>query len=305
MEPINFDQQLKQYIQNSFSELGQKNYQVNDIHTALSDLFTYQEKFISRHPRKVFASQEILDQLKNNVLEYSKLIVFARIACLFANGGDVKPYQSKGLTFLKKKNGTPHTDDLLCDWGIHHLHPTEIGQKRGDLLLFVYLSFSEVFFLGFFTHTDFNNEQLLRIIKNNWPKILREMKGVKNCYLTDRSPIEVITPEIRKKLRSANFITFFVSIDGKYHDPLGWGKTSSGHSLDAIRRGDNLLQFINANARVINNNVEAIKQSLKEQHKLNTIDFDVIFSQNGAAGIIDKTSKKILVPWGHVLKNPE
>ena len=101
----------------------------------------------------------------------------------FINGVSNLPYQSKGAS-------TERLDLLLNQWGVYHLHLSENIESDGFCsrtgpVLFCCFDHETVYFLDILEHgsrhaTVWVNEDILRVVKNNWPKHLNryEMKGV-------------------------------------------------------------------------------------------------------------------------------
>ena len=77
-----------------------------------------------------------------------------------------------------KNGGNPYNDDLLNDWGIHHLHLGTEYNKRGKIkrsknLLFCIINSKSVYFINIQEHkANWANKELLEIVYDNWSELL-------------------------------------------------------------------------------------------------------------------------------------
>lgn len=81
-----------------------------------------------------------------------------------------------------------------------------------------------VYFIGVFTHDDFDNPDLISILQQNWPELLRpyQLNGVQGS---------VLSHDQIKNLRDKHCNYAIAMSDGVTYGPLGGGVMSSGHNL--------------------------------------------------------------------------
>ena len=102
----------------------------------------------------------------------SGLIDFVRKA---KAGEDLKPHLSKNSERLGKP------DFMFYDWGVFHFHlgidPGEnnlkfVGRTNELLFAIVEPGKPEMYLIDIYDHKSFADQNVLRVIENNWPKIL-------------------------------------------------------------------------------------------------------------------------------------
>lgn len=210
--------------------------------------FNWTKKQIARKERTVMKSKEFHcpTNLKSNLNE---------IEMLLKTGGDLSGHLSKNSVDLLRH------DDLLYDWGIHHLHFKSFklnGESKGRTkeLLYIYVTDDSAYLIDVKSHNDFCNEELLEIIDANWPHITEAAytNGSDYEYSTKISSLD------RKRLRKAKINIPTVLKNGKalLSMMIGGGIASSGDSSDAAHQvlniqrnfdeiGDYLHKVINDN----------------------------------------------------------
>ena len=148
-------------------------------------------------------------------------------------------------------------DDLLNDWGIHHLH---LGTKphprnpafveRTGPLLFVKVLKDRVLFLTVMPHQEFANRVLVEILHANWPDTIARyrLQGVIDVF--------AVPSEELKTLRKGHVSTVLKLKDGTIYAPPGGGIATSGLSVDVVQTCDyyvrlmkQLQQHVIANAQ--------------------------------------------------------
>lgn len=150
-------------------------------------------------------------------------------------------HQSKGAA-------TDRLDLLLNQWGIYHLHLSDHIEPNGFCsrtgpVLFCFFDQHSVYFLDILEHgtahrTVWVNEDILRIIKTNWPRILDQYKlnGVSGDSRN-------LTPEekllLRKKHGNSN-----LEIDGDCYVSPGFGLLGSGTSLRYAMKSNKIIEHM-------------------------------------------------------------
>jgi hypothetical protein len=112
-------------------------------------------------------------------------------------------------------------DRMLADYGIHHLHLSNVVEADGFVtggreLLFAVFGRDDAYLLGIYTHDDWSHEELVPIIVRNWP-------GVGPFYKLNyaQGPTHVPTKDERKLYRKLGVSSGFVEVDGEWYGVLG------------------------------------------------------------------------------------
>lgn len=151
-----------------------------------------------------------------------------------ATGGDLNPHLSKTIG----KN--PDYDDLLLnDWGIHHLHlGTTIGRDgfcaRTGPLLFARITDTDFYALNVLSHGAWTEVQLLECLNRNWPTSLNAFRLKAVTGVAQLPP----TAKELQELRESGVTVLRQLTDGSVLMPPGWGFSTSGKSLEAVRNHD-------------------------------------------------------------------
>jgi len=148
-------------------------------------------------------------------------------------GHDLTPRLSRGL---KKRDAR---DELLWDWGIHHLHLGAQLQNDGftvrtDDLLFVMVRANAAYLIDVRPHGAWADEELVEIVHMNWPQ---EISRFRLRIILDGN----VTPEQRQLLRRRGLNSAFRTKDGTTYGMMGGGITSSRESAGAVIDSDRLL----------------------------------------------------------------
>lgn len=209
-----------------------------DLRTLLWGYININEKLIDAKKRTVKISRELRDKdLGENYNRSLKLIKNK-----FKNGKNVNPYLSK---FAKKPT---KRDLLLYDWGIHHLHlNSKINSngyvERSDYLLFFMLDEDNVYFIDVSKHklpdrTEFSQQNLLLIVKRNWPYLIEKYK-LNSEFTIEKSYTDKEISEIRKK--GAMVLT---EIDGDYYGLIGGGITTARTNIQHTIKCDAVFEIL-------------------------------------------------------------
>lgn len=150
-------------------------------------------------------------------------------------------------------------DDLLNDWGIHHLHlgsnfehnPKFI--KRTSELLFVRFSDAKAYFIGVYDHKSWTKQELIEIIHRNWPESIEKFR-IKGINGISRIPTEQDIYALRK-----GHVNYVIKIEpDNFYIPIGDGVMLSGVSSRAAkwslryeRRVDEFETYLQKNIRNI------------------------------------------------------
>lgn len=207
-----------------------------------------QRQHLPRYPRFIAKVKEFLCPPQYNATLY-------QIEHNIKSGGNLNPY----LSHRNANRG--NRDALLFHWNIRHLHlsakprrlpsklprtaiaPRQFVQGTKDLL-YCWIDTQAVYFIGVFTHDDFDNPDLIAILHENWPELLRPYRlyGVQG---------PVLSLDQVKNLRDKHCNSAIAMSDGVTYGFLGGGVTGSGHNIRDRYYTDYLHHWATATQRVI------------------------------------------------------
>lgn len=167
--------------------------------------FNWRNRFVSARPRTVHLSKEIIAKDRP---EATKLAQKIEVGC------DLNPHLStrveEVIDLRRGKPGRlglrPDLDLLLNDWGIYHLHLSDVDRgdgfvvRTGDLL-FAAFRRNDAYLLDILGHGGWTNESLVNIAVSNWPDS-GLFQHVPNMTL--QFPV---TEGLRKNLRDSGIFT--------------------------------------------------------------------------------------------------
>lgn len=149
-----------------------------------------------------------------------------------ARGGqDLNPHLSRSIGFDASFN-----DQLLNDWGIHHLHLGSALEADGFVvrtneLLFAIVHFKDLYCIGVGAHGGWAQRRLLDVCDTRWPHLLA------GCRVPLAGPPSSVWSEKKhKKARAKNVQVVSTLSTGEAIFAPGGGYASSGLSLDVSRR---------------------------------------------------------------------
>lgn len=197
-------------------------------------------RFVDPKPRPLVYSNEFpkhpADEVKRALWNFEQVSLA---------GGDLNPFQGKGLTMHHDTSGTKRqnrTDHLWADWNIHHFHltpssvdPAQYYSERSGCLLFAVVFDNAIACIDVKDHGAMENRSLIEVFVRNWPDVAERfrLKGL----LPSSSQF---SEEDLKKLRVAG-ITSFVVVDGAVYAPGGITSASTSErvtmALNQVNRG--------------------------------------------------------------------
>lgn len=155
------------------------------------------------------------------------------------NGESLRPFHHKPLA------DSGFNDALLNDWGIHHLHlgsplPVQLPWTiRSKELLFVHAtSEGELLLVDVRDHGSFVDNELLGIIRSNWPRAISDDEAVGATVDEGDAP----PPEMRKALRKLGFTLLTRLADGTVYTPPGGGYMFNGLSSRVRMQADRTME---------------------------------------------------------------
>lgn len=255
------------------SELVSEGYDITNLTDEKISIsyFSLEKRRITQQPRQVLKSVgfscPIYFQKNLNIIEEK-----------IKKGDDIKPYLSRKLKNLDEK------DNLLFDWGIHHLHLGNIVEndgfiKRTQPLLYVRFDNHNAYFIGIFNHGDWTKQAMIKTIHDNWPESIEQYRIKEAISLG----YKVKDSEI-KYLREAKF-NYLIEIEsGVVYMGLGWGITGSGDSAEALGNHLDRLRGLSELERKIKENTSEILISVFH-------DLSFIKNQNLEFELVRKSGK--------------
>lgn len=229
---------------------------LDEAHWACRHWFAVQKRKIPAAPREVVWSREL--RARRVPIHVSRAL--QDLEQKVQAGADLTPHLSKRWRELD------HSDHLLNDWALHHLHLWPGG--KGRELLFVALADTTMAFVDLRDHKAFEDPELLAVMQRNWPDALAQYRqaGVGRLYT-----IPTKTDLARARHVGMNMMPV---INGVVYGQMGWGQVTSGFPLDALMRADNLftmagrwMRWLEAEAEAIVRDINAARgTALRELH---------------------------------------
>lgn len=233
MAKINFLADYQEIITQELCSLGHPPKYEEDLDTILTRYLN----FSLRIPPTIVWNVKQSKELANKIIPQEITLGLQEFIKKAESGQTLKPH-------LSKKSDKPDYKDLMFyDWGIFHFHlginPDQKSQgfveRTGDLLFAIADSHTaRMYLIDIHPHTvGFTNQDLLRILEENWPELIEPyaLKGVNGLtYHASDSDI--------RSLRKNGINTILQTPGGRFLIPMGGGITGAGTSLN-IRREAN------------------------------------------------------------------
>lgn len=195
-------------------------------------------------PRSVHISRELGKELKAGEAPDALGPLIQKIK----DGDTLKPFLSRNVDVaVDRSEGTPHhrrkdLDLLLAEWGVHHLHLSEVIESDGFAertrdLLFVVFRPDDAYLIGIFPHGSWTKRSMAERAVRNWPEaelFLHSKYAIGLTHEWDESESAA--------LRKAG-LTQSMMIDGRVYSPQG--QTLGGTSSMISRRVMNLMWELN------------------------------------------------------------
>jgi hypothetical protein len=223
---INFlDADLKEIITQELCSLGHPPQDEEDLDTVLKRYLNLS----LRIPPTIVWTVRQSKELANKILPQEITLGLQQLIGKAESGQDLKPHLS---TLIDKPD---YKDLMFYDWGIFHFHlgtnphPKLQGfvERTDDVLFAIAHSHTaRMYLIDIHPHTGgFTNQDLLRILEENWPEIL-EPYALKRCVgLPDNDSGSNIDT-----LRGAGIDPILKTPGGRVLSQMGGGITSAGNS---------------------------------------------------------------------------
>jgi hypothetical protein len=227
MAQINFLADFKEKITQELCSLGHPPKDEEDLDTVLTRYLN----FLVRIPPTIVWTVKQSKELANKILPQEITLGLQQLIEKAESGQDLTPH-------LSTQSDNPDYKDLMFyDWGIFHFHlgtnphPRRQGfvERTDDLLFAIADSHrARMYLIDIHPHRGgFTNQDLLRILEENWPEILKPYTLNDVDELTDNASDSDID-----SLRKASMNTFLQTPGGRFLMPMGGGITIDGASLN-------------------------------------------------------------------------
>lgn len=209
------------------------------------DYQRYKYRILSSRPREVIEAKDldVPDQYSD---------AYAEIVKDISEGNPLKKYQSRKLKRIS------YNDDMLSHWRIQHFHLGKDIEKDGFVkrtgdLLFIFFVNQKAYVLGFFSHGDWCDLDIIETIHQNWPDELMHYRGQKEG--------RVLTAEEYKILRQKNINTTIVVKDGTAYFGPGMGVMAGGAPAEAVANAHRVKMNFENDFKTISLSFDQIKNS--------------------------------------------
>jgi hypothetical protein len=223
--------------------------EIPNLSNPISRWLDFRFRYVDPMPRPVVYS----DRLPKSDLPRATRDALKKFVALAKSGGDLNPYQGRGLILRNDssgKNSAARTDLLWADWGILHFHlsnepipPERYFSKSADYLAFCVIAANVLAIIDVLPHgykEDFSNPVLIKTIARCWPDYIKkfEIKSI----TADRNER---TQEEFQRLRSSG-INAPLTINGMAYFSPGGGITSACTPLQIEMAHIHLQNYLNA-----------------------------------------------------------
>lgn len=227
MAKINFIADLKEKITQELCSLGHDPKEEEDLDTVLTRYLNFRVRIPPTIEWTVNQSKE----LANKILPQEITLGLQQLIDKAESGQDLKPHLS---TLIDKPD---YKDLMFYDWGIFHFHlgtdshPKRQGfVARTDDLLFAIADSptARMYLIDIHPHHGgFTNQDLLRILEENWPEIIEPyaLQGV------DESTYNASDSDIQRD-REAGINPILQTPGGRFLRAMGGGITTAGTSFN-------------------------------------------------------------------------
>lgn len=162
--------------------------------------------------QRVHYSKELLESEDYKIFKNE----IHNIENIFNNSLDITPYLSKKA---KNRFGNSKKDTLLTAWNINHIHlkPLTGVPNTNNEMIACLITYNDVYFISIIRHGDWGKLDMLKIIRDNWPKCMPLLKynGEYQMVLNDGTNIEQKEKELLE-LRE-NGCSTMIELDGEIY----------------------------------------------------------------------------------------
>lgn len=205
----------------------------------------FRYRYVDPQPRQVVFSKKFP---KRN-LPTSTKTALENVVRLIKKGGDINPYQGRGLTLRNDISGERNetrTDLLWADWGIHHFHlsnkpipSSQYYSRPADFLAFCLVGGNLVAFIDVLPHPDkegFANPELIHTVASNWPDYMKQFRvnGIASNHKYTQAEIHTLR---------TNGVAPCLNINGVVYMCLGMGISSASTPMKITVACDHVREY--------------------------------------------------------------
>lgn len=261
MATLNFASDLQELIEQDLSNLGHASQPGEDFDTVLIRYLNLSCRLLPVVSWTVKQSTDVANKsLPKEIRDGLKQLIKKA-----ESGEDLKPYLSTQI------NDPDYADLMFYDWGIFHFHlgttphPKHKGfiNRTGELLFVITeQSTATMYLIDIHPHKGgFTNQDLLRIIEENWSEILEPftVQGVSGLtYYASDDDIG--------SFREAQINTMVQTPGGRVLVPMGGGITLAGTSAQNRIEADRIRMEIQQLENQIIQNQEPLENHFKSKY---------------------------------------
>ena len=268
MIAINLNEDFKAILKELIKELSNKLKELNYEHQIedsedLSKLCLFylnlRRRLVSPMPRNIVKSKEFKcpADLEVNLMKLENKI---------KNGEDLTPFLSRQLKKID------FADAMLNAWGVHHLHlggykgPNQFSSGLNEVV-FAMFDDNNAYFIQIMTHKDWSNQEIISIVHNNWPDLIKNFKYI-------GSPINKMSDNDQKKWRNAGVNTTVTLDDGTTYFNPGGGIVLTKYSILDRNWCNIIIKKLYESENTIKEMEEIIKEKIQELYNLNLESFE-------------------------------
>ncbi len=224
----------------------------------------WRARFIAPQPRAVHVSAELAFSLAKQQHHAAISSIIEKLE----TGLDVNAHLSKGVSVAYQPQADRAAalhrrrdlDQLISDWGMHHLHlSTDVGPdgfvaRTGDLL-FVAIKPDAAYLLDVLPHGNWAEVGLVEIAVRNWPNagIVHRLQGVLGLA-------QPTTADDRHRLRRAGVVCL-LEIDGMVFTPPG--QTTAGTPMRVTIAANKCMNALRQLRQGLDENPDALDDLLQ------------------------------------------
>lgn len=254
-------------------------------------------RYIPSRPREIVFSNRFPKIL--NADAQSSLESFQRI---IEAGGNLNPYQSKGLTLHNDTSAAKRqqrTDLLWADWGIHHFHltaaPIPAGSyfsNRSSWLLFCLVGEEFVGLIDIRDHGEsnlFSDPKLITTVVESWPEIMERYR-LKDLSAS-RAPL---TTTDLANLRKGG-VSSFATINNQMYIGPGMGVTSASTPTRVTMAMMKVRRYVRELAKVVHDPTSEFRKETAAAG-ISDPQYGITLTRNALAVHEEKENKAFLFP---------
>ncbi len=285
---MNFKQDLAEILKKDMAYKGisfDSNW--DDYTVCLNYIELTKRWFNSNIPYKVVYSKELLAKISSLTKQEQDAIKDIEKSLIECKS--VTCYMSKLITSTEMKK----SDFFLKNWDIYHLHLEKLSAVKCNYtmpnLLFFQLKGKIIHFIDVRKHpkgSEWFVRDLLEIIYNNWPWLLRYLNGIK-------SVVDISNEDMYSLSKHA---VGAINFHGKVLMPTNIGVATSGHSSLSVGKACDIFNNLKAYEEWLKNNEMEIRESIYKQTKrktTNQLEYELLIENDCFIAYEKNTQSKI------------